>query len=104
MLLEGVAGPVSEEQAALLRRVISSSENLIEVVGAVLEIARLKSGGSASRLKACSPCKVVDGAVSTITPLARQKGLVVNVTSAMGAHTGMYHQAEALCHHYQPAH
>ncbi len=55
MLMEGLAGPVSEEQAALLGKVLASSDHLLEVVNGVLRIARLKSGKATVIAKACDP-------------------------------------------------
>ena len=83
MLLEGMAGPINEEQAMLLKRVLSSSQHLIEIVSGVLEMARLKSGSIDVRAKACLPCHFVDKAVSAVLPQAKQKGLNLSVE-----HTG----------------
>lgn len=92
MLLEGAAGPVSAEQSALLRKIVSSSESLIQAMGCVLEVARLRSGETALRLMACSPRQILEDAVSVVTPMARKKGLTVNVSCSLSGHTGIYDQ------------
>lgn len=79
MLLEGVAGPISQEQSALLTKVLTGSDHLLEIVNAILEIARLKSGKVALKRKVCDPRKTADKAASIVRPQAEKKGLVINV-------------------------
>ncbi len=80
MLMEGVAGPVSTEQAALLQKVIDSSEHLLDVLNAVLQIARMKSGRVALRPRVSDPRLIVDKCVSAVLPQARKKGVSIEVT------------------------
>jgi PAS domain S-box-containing protein len=90
MILEGLAGPVSAEQVSLLHKVVCSSNDLIEMVAGVLEVARLKSGILGLRTKVCNPCHTVEKAVSTITPQAQQKGLKISVYMPSHKSTGVY--------------
>lgn len=96
MFLEGLVGPVSAEQASVLRKMLSCSDHLLETVGGVLEIARLKSGMILLRPKVCSPCQVVDKVVSVILPEARQKGLAVNVNFPGKDTTGLYDREKLI--------
>jgi len=90
MLLEGVAGPLSDEQAALLRKVLAGSEHLISVVNNVLEIARLKSGTSMLRPKAAKPCEIVEKAVVVVQPQANRKGISISTSFEHKDRMAMY--------------
>ena len=94
MILEGIAGPVNNEQSVLLNKVLTSSDNLLDVVSGVLEIARLKSGSVALGLKAGNLCKIVDRAITSITPQAKQKGLDINFECPKKSIVGMYDESK----------
>ncbi len=94
MLLEGVAGPVTNEQAALLQRVLSSSRHLLDVVAGVLEVARLKSGTDTLRPTACKPAHIVERAVASVTPQAGRKNLAVHLHLVNGQRMGMYDEGK----------
>lgn len=79
MLMEGVAGPVSEEQADLLQKVVNSSEHLLDVLNAVLQIARMKSGRIALRPRVADPRLIIEKCIAAVLPQARKKGLSINV-------------------------
>lgn len=96
MLKEGVAGPVSQEQAALLAKVLTSSQHLLDVVNGVLEIARLKSGKIALNPRVCNPRLIVDKSASTILPQAEQKGLAINIESDPTGCPGMYDEEKLV--------
>lgn len=96
MLMDGLAGPVSEEQTALLKKVLTSSDHLLEVVNGVLRIARLRSGRVTVNAKACDPRLVVEKCVSAVLPQALQKGLTINVSSDQCGGTGMYDEERLI--------
>lgn len=79
MLLEGIAGPVAEEQAALLQKVMNSSENLLDVLNAVLQIARMKSGRIDIRPRISDPRLIVQKCISAVLPQAQRKHLTISV-------------------------
>lgn len=81
MLLEGIAGPISQEQSALLQKVMTSSEHLLDVLNAVLQIARMKSGRIALRPRVSDPRLIVEKCIAAVLPQARKKGLEINVHS-----------------------
>ena len=96
MLLEGLAGPVSDEQAALLKKVLTSSDHLLEVVNGVLRIARLRSGKAAVNPKVCDPRAVVEKCVSAVMPQALQKGLAIAVNADDSTATGVYDEERLI--------
>lgn len=79
MLLEGVAGQINEEQAALLLKVLASSDHLLEIVGGVLQMSKLKSGSASLRPQICNPKQIAARAVQAIFPQAQRKGLIINL-------------------------
>lgn len=94
MLLEGVSGPLTSEQADLLKKVLSSSNHLLDIVGGVLEMARLKSGALAVRPKACKPLEIVKKAIDAVDALAIQKGIHVNLHLVGSDCMGLYDDAK----------
>lgn len=90
MMIEGIAGPLTEQQEALLRKVLASSDHLLRIVGGVLEVARLKSGAAVPRPKACKPSQTVDNALLSVLPQAHQKGLEVTVEASRNGRMGLY--------------
>ena len=96
MLLEGIAGPLNDEQASLLHRVVNSTNSLIDVVTSILEIARVRSGAVALRPRACKPSHIVYNAVSSITPQARQKGVALSTTVTGEDVMGMYDEEKVI--------
>lgn len=96
MLLEELAGPVSDEQAALLKKVLTSSDHLLEMVNGILRIARLRSGKAAVNPKACDPKAVVEKCVSAVTPQALQKGLAITVNADHSKSTGVYDEERLI--------
>ncbi len=79
MLLEGLAGPVSEEQSSMLNKVLTSSDHLLQIVNGVLEVARLRSGKTAVNQRISNPRKAVDRAISAVLPQAAKKNLNIAV-------------------------
>lgn len=96
MLLEGVIGPVSDEQATLLKKVLVNSEHLLSIVTGVLEIARTKSGVIQLQPKVCNPCKIVDKALSAVIPQATSKGLLINAQCPDDQYSGMYDEQKLI--------
>lgn len=96
MLLEGTAGPLSEEQELLLRRVLQSSSHLLDIVGSLIEIARLKSGTAALHPKACKPGEIIRKALAVVAPQAKMKNLQIIVDTTCDGRTGCYDEEKLL--------
>lgn len=90
MLLEGASGNLTDENKQMLRSILASSENLLDTVEGVLEIARLKSGTVALNPLACKPCEVVRAAVTAVEPEARRKGIAVDLECPDVCAMGVY--------------
>lgn len=96
MLLEELAGPISDEQAALLRKVLTSSDHLLEVMNGVLRIASIKSGKATVNPKACDPRLVAEKCASVVMPQALQKGLAIRVSADGTTGTGVYDEERLI--------
>ncbi len=96
MLLEGIAGPLNEKQAALMQKVLAGSDSLVELVSSLLEVARLRTGRVAIRSKACKPGIIAGRAVSSVTPQATKKGLTIDLRILGPDRLAMYDEEKVL--------
>jgi PAS domain S-box-containing protein len=96
MILEGLAGPVPEEQAALLHKILSCSKSLLEMVSGVLDIARIKSGIFGGHYTFCNLREIAKKAIAAVTPQATEKGLSIHVDTATKDLSGLYDQEKIL--------
>lgn len=78
MLLEEFAGPLSEQQRALVKKVEGAADSLIDLVGSLLETARLRSGTVELCPKASKPGDLASKAIGMVMPTATQKGLTID--------------------------
>lgn len=96
MFLEGLAGPISTEQTSLLRKIVTCSKDLLEIVGGVLDIARFKSGAVGLRLKACKPSDILCKALNSILPQAKEKGINVITERSERESVGFYDEEKLI--------
>ncbi len=90
MLLEGVAGPLDQQQKPMIRKIMTSSETLLGIVNEVLNLARMKSGAMVPVPRGCNPCEIVGNAAAALLPQARQKGIHLVVNSPPDSVAGIY--------------
>ncbi len=82
LLLQGLAGPLNDEQAKQLRMVKGSGQHLLALINDVLDISKIEAGQIDI---ACEPFDLpecIHKAVHTVLPLADQKGLALAVEVA----------------------
>ena len=96
MLLEGIGGPINEAQEIMLRKVLSGSESLLQLVTGLLEVARLQAGRATLRPTACKPGAVAEKAVSSVMPQAAKKGLSIDLHIVGTDQIGVYDQEKIL--------
>ncbi|HEX2571311.1 MAG TPA: HAMP domain-containing sensor histidine kinase [Polyangia bacterium] len=77
MLLEGLAGPLNEEQSEYVRTVMEKGEQLLSIISSILDISRIEAGGVRLDRAPCRLEDIVDVALSTVAPAARRKGLTM---------------------------
>ncbi len=90
MLIEGIFGPISEEQSDMINRILASSTQLMEIVNTILEMTRLSCGAPILRLKVCDPGMVLSQVLVTTTPLASRKSVALNIVDDSKDRLGMY--------------
>jgi signal transduction histidine kinase len=73
MLLEGIAGPLNDEQRDYVRTVMEKGDQLLQLITGILDISRMEAGAMKVRVAPFDLAEVVGVAVSTVTPNARRK-------------------------------
>lgn len=75
VLLQGLAGPLSEEQATQLRMVNASGNHLLGLVSQILDLSRIEAGASEIRLSEFDVRGLVESVTGPMSVLAHQKRL-----------------------------
>jgi signal transduction histidine kinase len=77
VMLQGMTGPLTDEQSRQLEMVNSSGRHLLGLVNQVLDLARIESGQERPDISEFDPWEAARLAVETVRPLAEAKGLDV---------------------------
>jgi signal transduction histidine kinase len=83
LLLDGVVGQLPPESLAFLQRAQRATENLLYLVNDVLDLSKMEAGKLELVIQPFEPYAVVDEAMQTLEPQAREKGLALAVTPAV---------------------
>jgi len=75
MLLEGLAGGINEEQGTYLSTIMTKSEELLKLIGNILEMAKIESSAVQLELTPSDPGAILENAVDTLRPQARKAGI-----------------------------
>ena len=75
LLQMGIAGPVTPAQKAQLDRIRASGTHLTELVGEILDLAKIEAGRMSVEEKVASVGEVADAALALIRPQAATKGV-----------------------------
>ncbi len=78
MLLEGLAGDLTEEQREYVSTIMSKGEDLLQLIGSILDVSRIESGKIEISPIELDLHEIAAAAVSTIKPLAQKKNLRVS--------------------------
>jgi PAS domain S-box-containing protein len=90
MLLEGLAGPLNEEQRSMLGRMLVSAETLLRMMDTLVETARLGSGITQLKASPASPGAIARSIVETLYPQAAKKGLSLVLNARECGDNGLY--------------
>jgi signal transduction histidine kinase len=85
ILLQGLAGPVNEEQAKQLKMVRASSHHLLQLINEVLDISKIEAGQLTLEPSWFDIGQSIDSVVKLVQPLADTKGLAIRVETAPAA-------------------
>jgi PAS domain S-box-containing protein len=86
IILQGLAGPLNEEQGKQLDMVRSSARHLLALVNDVLDISKIEAGQLDVASKRFDVRKSIDKVMSLVAPQAeaKQLGLKVEINAALG--------------------
>jgi PAS domain S-box-containing protein len=82
MLLNGVTGPVSEQQRKSLTRIDSNSRHLLALINDILDITRIEAGRMPLNLSTFRFAELVDEVMSELEPIIKRSNLTVSARMA----------------------
>jgi signal transduction histidine kinase len=84
MLVEQIAGPMSDEQTEFVRTIMEKGEQLLSLIRSLLDSSKLESGTLTLHRAPTDIAAVVNSVVSTFLPVARKKGIELDFNIAEG--------------------
>jgi signal transduction histidine kinase len=84
LLLQGLAGPLNEEQAKQLMMVRGSGQHLLALINEVLDISKIEAGQVEIHNEPFDLSESIRQVVQTVTPQADKKGLRIETDGAAG--------------------
>ncbi len=84
MLTEGIAGPIEGEQREFVTTIHEKGEQLLGLITGLLDLSKLESGTLTVKKTEVDVREVLATVVSTVTPVARKKGLSVRAEAPDG--------------------
>lgn len=90
ILLQGLAGPLNDEQAKQLGMVKNSAQHLLELINDVLDISKIEADEMELHVETFNMREAIEETVRTVAPLAEKKGLalVTGIAPNVGEITG----------------
>jgi len=85
ILLQGLAGPLNDEQKKQLEMVKNSSEHLLSMINDVLDISKIEAGQLQLSISDFDLPALIEKAARSVAPLAEKKGLTIDTRIGPGA-------------------
>ncbi len=79
LLLDGVDGPLNEEQKKSLQRVETASHRLLQLINDVLDLSKMRAGKMELHPEKTTLHEILEETIQTIDPLARTKDIEIVV-------------------------
>lgn len=79
LMLDGVDGPVNEEQTKSLHKVESNARHLLQLINDILDMSKIESGKIELDLQELDLKVVIESAASTFEQSVEKKGLVLQI-------------------------
>ncbi len=79
LLIDGVDGPINEEQEKSLHKVVSNAKHLLQLINDVLDISKIESGKIELHPREIDLKWVTESVLPTFEPMIRQKGLSIRL-------------------------
>ena len=98
ILLQGLVGPLNEEQQKQLGMVMNSARHLLALINDVLDISKIEAGELELASETFDVRQSIQRAVQTVTPLADKKGLplIVEMSPEVGCIVGDQRRVEQI--------
>ncbi|NVM21734.1 MAG: response regulator [Desulfobacterales bacterium] len=77
LLVDGVDGPINEEQGKSLRRIASNSRYLLQLINDILDISKIESGKIKLQPKDLDLKWLIESVIPTFEPMITEKGLTL---------------------------
>jgi PAS domain S-box-containing protein len=84
ILLQGLAGPLNDEQAKQLGMVRDSAHHLLNLINDVLDISKIEANRLQVQLEPFELGEAVEKAVRTASPMASKRGIAIDALVAPG--------------------
>ncbi len=79
LLLDGVDGPINEEQAKSLQKVAKNARHLLQLINDVLDISKIESGKIELSPRETDLRELIESVIPSFEPMIAQKGLKLNI-------------------------
>jgi two-component system sensor histidine kinase BarA len=79
MLLEGMAGPINDEQRDYLSTILGKSDHLLRLITSMLDLARLEASGPTVDRRPVSILEVIEAASASLTGEADRRSIVLTL-------------------------
>lgn len=79
LLLDGVDGPINEEQKKSLKKVVANARHLLQLINDVLDISKIESGKMKLSPKEIDIKWLIESVLPTFEPLIEQKNLSLTI-------------------------
>lgn len=86
IILQGLSGPINDEQLKQLEMVKGSANHLLALINDVLDISKIEAGQFQLESASFEMQKAIETVVQIVTPLAEKKGLMLRIN--MAPHVG----------------
>jgi signal transduction histidine kinase len=80
LLLEGRLGPLQEEQAKILSLFKAGTDEMLELIGILLDVYRYEGGAQQLRIEQLDAKQLISGCIDQLNPIAKAKGITIRST------------------------
>jgi len=79
LLLDGIDGPINDEQAKSLKKVSKNARHLLQLINDVLDISKIESGKIELAPRKVNLRELIESVVPSFEPMIEQKGLKLSI-------------------------